>query len=177
LLLLFHSIIKEDFINNLPYVFRGRLSQLKNSKWVNYLKVKYHIVIFSIIVGALIHIFWDGFTHSEGYFVNQLSYAKTTISFLELEIPLYKIFQHSSTVIGGIILLFYFLKRSFKGLKTNHKKYIYWLQIIGITIIYLVFRFRDGISFLRYGDIIASIIGAFIFAIITYATIKKIREQ
>jgi len=59
-------------------------------------------VTVSLAVGALTHVLWDGFTHSNGAFVREFPALRTHIVQL-FHYPLwsYKVLQHGSTLLGG----------------------------------------------------------------------------
>ena len=61
----------------------------------------------AILLGALIHIIWDSFTHDYGWFVRHVEGLRQRIHIIgRLEIPLYLILQHVSTLLGCGLLLF-----------------------------------------------------------------------
>lgn len=59
-------------------------------------------VTVSLAVGALTHVLWDGFTHSNGAFVREFPALRAHIVQL-FHYPLwsYKVLQHGSTLLGG----------------------------------------------------------------------------
>jgi hypothetical protein len=64
------------------------------------------LIVGSLLIGAFTHIIWDGFTHEYGWAVNRLPFlSRPVIEFGSGTIPLFKVFQHSSTAIGGGLLL------------------------------------------------------------------------
>ena len=61
-----------------------------------------------VLLGAWTHIFWDSFTHANGFFVKQLPILKWEIFY---EFPVFRAAQHVSTLLGGI-LIFAFIQRT-----------------------------------------------------------------
>lgn len=59
------------------------------------------VVAVSVLVGAWTHIFWDGFTHANGWCVREFS-AQTPALFVfgAYKITVWQILQHGSTVLG-----------------------------------------------------------------------------
>jgi hypothetical protein len=96
----FHQIIKRQFIENAPLFFQKRLAVLKDLNWINYFKNNFLTVLISFFLGAVSHIFWDSMTHWDGYLVQQTSFFN--IEFFS--IPVYKIAQHLSSIIGLIYI-------------------------------------------------------------------------
>jgi len=68
------------------------------------------MIILSILVGVLTHLAWDSFTHSNTWIYRQweMMHVRTEIPGLGAT-PLFKIFQHGSTVFGMGILFVWVL--------------------------------------------------------------------
>lgn len=61
----------------------------------------------AILIGALSHIIWDSFTHDHGWLVQEVEGLRQSIHVVgRMELPLYLILQHVSTVVGLAVLLF-----------------------------------------------------------------------
>ena len=62
-------------------------------------------MLVSIVVGALTHLLWDAWTHSDGFFVVNLPILQTHLSqFYGYQVYLYKVLQHGSTLLGLVCL-------------------------------------------------------------------------
>lgn len=56
------------------------------------------------LLGAATHIWWDAFTHADGWMVDCLPVLTSTVALgRTLALPWYKVLQHGSTVLGGIV--------------------------------------------------------------------------
>lgn len=101
--------VKNIFILSLPNFLLNRYSYLiYSSNKLDNLK-EFFIFIYSSFVGMITHIFWDAFTHESGFFVNSFPlFFKKSLVLLNHEIPIYKLFQHGSTLIGFLIIIIYF---------------------------------------------------------------------
>ena len=97
----FHGIIKNSLIDHLPSFFKARLQLLKNSNWFTYLKDNVLVVCVSFIIGALSHLFLDSMTHWDGYIVQRVAFLNVPF----LNIPIYKLMQHLSSIVGLAIIL------------------------------------------------------------------------
>ncbi len=81
---LFHNLIKIPLISNLPKFIQTKLPinslkpfQLRDSKdWL--------VFAYSAILGIFSHIFWDGFTHVDGFFVERISFLQDIFEFLQI---------------------------------------------------------------------------------------------
>jgi Domain of unknown function (DUF4184) len=54
------------------------------------------VAVVSIIIGAISHIIWDSFTHSNGWFVTRYDFLRVTVG----RWPLYELLQHGCGVAG-----------------------------------------------------------------------------
>lgn len=143
---LIDNYIKDAFIVNLPFnlpKYYGYLMRSKNN--INSIK-KTIVFIYSCIIGMITHVFWDAFTHNTGYFVEHISVLRGEIELLGFSLPIYKIIQHGSTILGFIIIMVYLysIRRiSNKLLESNKYKYhsiAISIQIIVIGFSYLCFE-------------------------------------
>ena len=69
---IFHNVVKNNLFKNLPLFFKSRFSRFEEFNWNTFFRNNWLNVIISIIIGALSHIFWDSFTHHDGYFVKTI---------------------------------------------------------------------------------------------------------
>ncbi|TRX39497.1 DUF4184 family protein [Flavobacterium restrictum] len=160
--LVFHQIIKKPFIENLPLFFQNKLTLLKSTKWMDYLKTNFLNVLLSILIGAISHVLWDSFTHKSGYFVAQIPFLRLQIN----SIPLYKIMQHLSSLIGMIFILYYGYKlpdNKVVAVKSDSK---YWIFVVFFSFLFMLIRLHFGLSFSQIGAIVVSLIGTTILGII-----------
>jgi len=174
---LFHNLIRNLLFQNLPTVIKNRILIFTNFDWNMYFKRNWLIVIISLLIGIFSHIFWDAFTHQHGYFVMQIDSFKNTIAIFGREIPFWKIAQHSSTLIGTIIMLFAFSKlpKSFYP-KTSISK-LYWSGVILFTITILLIRFILNPKAFNIGNLIVSFIASFLISITVIPLIIKFKSN
>ncbi len=102
---LFHNVARNGLIENLPSFLRRRFLRFTSFDWSGYFWKRWFIVGLSVLVGASTHLFWDGFTHEHGYFVSAFPELATNVSLGFLEIELYRVVQHLSTLIGGMVIV------------------------------------------------------------------------
>ncbi|MEL1254962.1 DUF4184 family protein [Flavobacterium sp. DGU38] len=163
---LFHNIVKKLLFQNLPKGFQIRFSTFKEFDWNNYFKNNWFVIIISILIGTVSHLFWDSFTHDHGYFVNHISSLQKTFIISDIKIPALKIAQHSSTAIGGAIILYAFFKlpKSSRPISSINKNY--WILLLLISTMILFFRFNIGLETNEYGNIIVSVIASILLSLI-----------
>ncbi|WP_337967284.1 DUF4184 family protein [uncultured Flavobacterium sp.] len=175
---IFHNIVRNDLYHNLPLIIKSRISTFSDFNWNNYFKTNWIVVLISIIIGIVSHIFWDGFTHDHGYFVNHISELRNSVSLFDIKIPVLKIAQHLSSLIGAIVIVFAISKLPKDNTSTTLANKLYWVYLILFTSLIITIRFLSGLDFKAYGNIIVSIIsGILLSLILTPLFIKGARKN
>ncbi|MDR7371970.1 DUF4184 family protein [Flavobacterium aquidurense] len=170
---IFHNIIRNSLFINLPLFFQERLLIFNEFKWNNYFKENWITVVISILIGIISHLFWDAFTHNHGYFVNEILWLRNTIFILGNNIPIWKITQHLSSLIGAIVITFAFLKLP-KNLPSQlliNKKY--WITVITTMLLILILKFSISFNLKAFGNIIVATISAFLLSLILVPILIK----
>ncbi len=84
------------------------------------MKKNWLVVIISILIGSFSHLFWDNFTHKDGFFVEKLTFLTKSIKVYNIDLYVFKILQHLSTLAGSIIIAIVLLRLP-KNEKVNSK--------------------------------------------------------
>ncbi len=164
----FHQIIKKPLIDNLPKFIQKRLQEIRNFNWLKYFKNNWLIVYLSIIIGAYSHIFWDSFTHPNKFFVNYFGLEKE----LFLGLPIYKILQHFSTILGALIIVMYFLKLKINDTSVQ-PKLNYWIKTGILSFLILIIRIILGLKWTDYGNVIVSMVSAFLLSLLVISAFEN----
>lgn len=151
---IYHVIVKKYFLLSLPNFFRDRLGRYASTNWLNYLVDHYVVVIFSILIGAASHIYWDAFTHETGFMVKQFPILQTEMTLGSFQIPMFKIFQHLSSVIGMLCIgltLYYTPK-----FRTNQNAIAssFWSYSILLTVFFVGAKILYGMDFTQPANLI-----------------------
>lgn len=170
---LYHNIIRNSLIDNLPFQLKKRLYGFKKFEWTNYFQKNFIVVFLSLLIGISSHILWDSFTHRSGYFViliPDLSYVTTLFNF---QLPFYKILQHLSSLIGGIVVLLCIWKMPVVKLVPKQKIHKYWVIVFLVLLSTLLVKsiVNHGIHF--YEVPIICITGTMIGTLIAPIFVKK----
>lgn len=168
----FFNTVSKDLINNLPKYFRERLLFITKIDWNIYYKENRLVVIYSIVLGAATHILWDGFTHKSGYFVLQYGFLSSYINIFSYSVGVYKILQHTSTLIAGMFLLLLISKLKPEERLKQKNISIYWVRAIVIGFCIVFFRIILG-GFGGIGTIIVTSIAAGLYSIVLTPIIFK----
>lgn len=162
----FHRTVKNDLFQNLPMFFKARLSKFNRFQWVDYFKLNWIIVIFSILIGAFSHLLWDSFTHYDGYFVNLISTLKNKVELFGFQFSIFNLLQHLSSLIGAIFIFLAFWKLPIEKMEEKQINLNYWISFFIIAVIVILIRFFCGLKIYHYGDVIVTIISATLIGLI-----------
>jgi hypothetical protein len=173
-LILYHQIIRPCLIKNLPHFLKSRLANFYTFDWMSYFKNNWVVVIWSILFGALTHLFWDGFTSANGYFVLDNPIMETRIMLFGTEFYTYKIIKHLSSLIGVVVLLFFFFKLPvLKGhsLKCDKK---YWILFIFLAVAVSLFQLFPYEPHIPLDKLIKKIVSSCLFSLLSLSLYYKI---
>jgi len=101
---LFHAFVKVPVASLLPDAIQRRLTNhLCKFRFGGV--ARFALIVGSILVGIATHLAWDSFTHRNTWLYHRWPLLRQTIDLPILGlIPLYKVFQHGSTVLGIAVL-------------------------------------------------------------------------
>ncbi|UII19843.1 DUF4184 family protein [Fulvivirga ligni] len=172
----FHCLIRNSFINNLPSFVKRKLITSLDFNWSKCFISHWLIVLYSIVIGTATHLIWDSFTHHNGFFIHLWSLEEFSIDLFNISFPLYKLAQHASSLIGGLVIFASFLQLPEQP--TEHVPNAqYWLITCTIactfTIIYLLFNFKSFII----GNLIASMISITFTSILLTSAVYQIKAK
>jgi hypothetical protein len=170
---IYHGIVRNCFIDNAPAFIQKRLDKFKSFNWIKYFSLNWFIVCISVIIGAFSHLLWDSFTHETGYFVERSSLLKESVYLNGLAVPIYKVIQHLSSLIGGLITVTAFLTIERTTTMTSDNISKYWLSIVLIMLTIVLLRLFFGLQLNQYGNLIVTIISAGLAALILTPLILK----
>ncbi|MNQ27391.1 hypothetical protein D3C85_406490 [compost metagenome] len=162
---IFHNIVRDSLFENSPIFLKSRLATFKQFDWNSYFKTNWVIVIISFIIGATSHIFWDSFTHDQGYFVQTIPVLTNSVHIFSIQIPILKILQHSSTFLGGLVIAYALFKLPVDKKITGQFNIKYWSILTVLTLTIIAIRLISGLDYKLYGHLIATIISAGIISL------------
>jgi hypothetical protein len=160
---LYHYIIRNSFICNLPVFLKKRLSRYMDFKWTDYFKHHFFTVIICLLVGIASHIFWDGFTHPGGDFVKRISWLRESSEVFGFHILNSRLMHIISTIVGGILVFYAILRipKATKYAKSRNPVY-YWFIVIGTGVVATNLRILIGLHYWEYYTVATCFISGFI---------------
>jgi hypothetical protein len=169
----FHQVVTQNLIRNSPAFLQRRFQDTLKVEFTRFVASRWLIFTVSAIIGSASHIFWDGFTHGDGYFVKNLpDIYSHYVPYGGVKYPLFYALQHFSTVFGLASVALYILwKKPSEG--TIVKPRIeYWLIVIAITGLVVLARFIIDGGNPVIGNQVVSLISGFCLAVIVTGLIK-----
>ena len=106
---LFHDVLKEPLASLMPRAVRERI--VPGTYPISWRQPRQLLlVLFSLLVGAASHILWDSFTHGGYWPARHFSWFWERVHFPVLgDLYNYKILQYGSTILGMLVVFFWFL--------------------------------------------------------------------
>lgn len=161
LYLIYKTCIHRTLVSHLPSILQDTYSPEINSSRL----LKVFVFFYSALFGMITHVVWDSFTHLEGFMVLNLSILTYNVHIFGFNIPIFKILQHGSTILGLTVIIGYLYFRTAKykynveRKKKPKQKLMYWGQIAFLTtLLFCLWYFIDKVSIYSYGIIVVRII-------------------
>lgn len=134
---LFHQLVRDPLINNLPDIFYARLARYRYQHWNGYIKKHWLNVCISIVLGGLTHLAWDTFTHQNSLMMELFPWMDQSVEVLGRSMTLYNL-AHLVFSAAGLFLCLVFLLHlptEFKKPR-NFNTASYWLALFFSTLLF-----------------------------------------
>ncbi|MEO6902454.1 MAG: DUF4184 family protein [Bacteroidia bacterium] len=175
-LIIFHEIMRNILISNAPSFIKERLTFLLEMNWFDYFKKNALLVLCSIFIGVCTHLFWDNYTALNGYFVRKNTFLTTQHFFFGIELFNYKILKHLSSIVGGGILIYLFLKLPRKKILLLPKKYFWLLTFIIFLACIFFYIGVSGNFILSFNQLTKKSISYMLFSLVVTTIYFKRKE-
>lgn len=108
---IFHAIVRNPLIDNMPGFLSKRLQSFKQFDWALHFRENIPVVLISIIIGTASHIIWDKFTHgnsetSAAWF----PFLLKTFHLGNMKLAVYDVLQHLSSIAGALLIFYAVMK-------------------------------------------------------------------
>ncbi len=170
---LYHQFIRNTFINNLPGWFQSRMLGLQKFNWKIYFYKNKNQIFISILIGIFSHLFWDSFTHFDGFFVILFPVLGNNLILANKAFPIYMVLQILSSVIGmGLIGIF------IKNLPSTPGQYPsinwpYWIVFIFTSMYILSLRLWILPEYKSFWDIFMAAMGSLFWGILITTLVMR----
>lgn len=168
---IFHNLVRDCLIGQLPAYFHHRFARFAGFDWNGYFARNKLVVVISFLIGIFSHILWDSFTHVSGFFAGHIPLLQSAV----MDIPVYKLLQHASTLLGFIFILLYIHKLTTLEHRKHHRPDIrYWAVWANMALFILGVWYVLQPAF-YVGHFIAAAISAVLLSLILVSLLWKFR--
>ena len=174
---IFHNLIRDFLIDNLPLFFKSRFYYMRDINWNDYFRKKWYVVIYSLILGTLTHLFWDNFTHWNGYFAKIFPILKNYIYIFGVKVHYLRILQHTSTILGGLIIFIFVIKLPKDKNVSKEISSKYWILFSIFLSITILTRISMGIKYKDHGEFVVNMISSGFVSLIITSIIYKVKKK
>lgn len=165
LVLIFHLIVKQPLISNLPVYFQSRLRNLYEVDFLKQFRENFFAYLACLQIGILSHVFWDSFTHANTYFVEYIEFLSWEVEHEVLpDRPLFRYLQHISTMVGAIAIAWFFHVLPQRTDAVTPITYRYWFVVVVASVVAFAVRWSFGFRF--FGDGVVSAISSIFIGLI-----------
>ncbi|WP_343561422.1 DUF4184 family protein [Sphingobacterium sp.] len=164
LCLIFHEFVKQPLFSNVPFFLQQRLRKYAAFNWSRYAVENTFVVISSITLGIATHLFWDAFTHDDGFFVEHFSLLKVELSFFNVKIPIYAVLQVIFSLAGLIAVCKSIWKMPKYKNQLTAVYFKYWSLIGVFTVLFFVMRSFFLSNYNTFWDRFMGLMGSLIYA-------------
>ncbi len=169
----FHLVVREMLIMHLPRMLQIKMIRYKDVNWMDQFRKRWLIVIPSIAVGAASHLFWDSFSHFDGFFIrdNPALQGNMDVFGKSVEIPF--VIQYVNSILGLIVIAIAILQvpRS-RNVRIRVVILKYWV-IIGVLTTILAFLNVNPSDQFKLDDLVTNVISAFCTALLITSYLFK----
>ena len=104
---IFQQVMKQPLISLAPRSHQQRLVALaKPFPWGG--ARRFALIMASLLLGAISNLAWDAFTHDSGLVVRNVPDMRVPLEEFGTHRPLYNVLQHGSSILGLLILVFWY---------------------------------------------------------------------
>ncbi|KGG81281.1 hypothetical protein Y919_01265 [Caloranaerobacter azorensis H53214] len=178
---IYHYILKEAVILNLPKPYCDKYYYLVKRQWKIDSLSRFIVFCYSAILGAFTHLIWDSFTHKTGFFVRNIGLLTKYLNIAGIKIPVYKMLQHGSTFLGLIVIIIYLIAIQDNSVYKNYVqiskfyKLRFWSGVIIISLITILLKMSQA-SILLLGEIIVTVIDGIFIGLVIMSMLARIRK-
>ncbi len=133
----FHLLVRKPLLMHLPPALYRRLEQFISFDWTDYFRKYYLGVILSSIVGAMLHLFWDSFTHPSPFVDRIFPLLARPVWVGDEQTPFFYLVGLASSVLGGGLVVWAVWKmpvRQVRAVPAGSTVIRYWSIVALVTL-------------------------------------------
>lgn len=170
-----HHWLRYPVMRYSPRWAAGRLARYRYFNWHRYFKQQCLVVLYSVLAGITTHLFLDAFTHGSGYFVSLIGALQGFWG----RLPAWYMLQILTSVLGLIVLFYYFFKipakPSFQRIPFR-PAVLFWAAVAILSVIILLVNERVHFIACQGLDYLAVILGGVMYGLFAAGAIDFWRK-
>lgn len=171
---LFHNVLRNPMVDNLPSYLRIRIIDVRDFNWNNYAKRNKLKITFSLFIGIASHLLWDGFTHSDGLFIEMLPVLSENVEILVYSIPVYFLLQLVFSIAGLIAVIYSTHRMPVQKLKVEKERNkTYWPMFLIVMTIILFIRLAGWPEYNSFWGVFMAVMGGICYSWILISLLYK----
>lgn len=172
---IFHLVVRDTLIDNLPMFFRARLEKYKRFKWSRRFKRNPGVVAASIMFGAFFHIILDSVTHEGASNMDLFPFLLNYSTFWKVTLMWVVILDLTLSVVGLFCVIYALVKLPATPVKPKPIADClrFWTSVAFVTVVIAALKFFFGGPLANYWQITYIAIGAGLMGVLLSAIIWK----
>lgn len=162
----YHNIVRNELVSNLPAFLSSRLNNFKGFDWNAFFKKNFLVVIISAFIGIISHVVWDGFTHANGFFVENIRGLKSVFYIGGHRFQLFNLLQHFSSLAGMALIVFWVIRLQKNNEESKSDLPRYWIKVFVVFAIVLVIRYFLGNAIANIKQFVVPCISSMLVALV-----------
>jgi len=125
------------------------------------------------MTGVVTHLLWDQFTHKGAWVVNQIPFLSQVIHIGFIQIPIYKICQHGSSLIGLVLIAWWIHRHLFVPYQTrqhsSYSSFPFWCLMAAVYVVIMLIAWgsmveEEGLAYML--QLVVPAISSFLLALL-----------
>ncbi|MFD2514345.1 DUF4184 family protein [Pontibacter locisalis] len=172
---LFHGVVRDPLLENLPPVFKRKLLWARSFNWFSYFRRNSFVVLASLLIGSVSHLCWDSLTHQESLAIKLAPVLAETVKIGDYKIRLFKMLDLLSSVLGLLFIIYVILQfpATKSQIRPTNTFGIYWLLVLVTTFLIIICRILFGLDLTEPWSLLFTSISAGLIGIINASLLVK----
>jgi Domain of unknown function (DUF4184) len=173
---LFHNLLRNLLLANMPVWYYNRFKDTACFNWNQYALSNMVTILLSVATGVITHLFWDAFTHYDGWFVLHWPLLSKKLLLGNVEITVFFLLQIFFSIAGIMAVIYAVAKMPVKTVENdlNAKNNFFWPVLFLMITAILAIRIYYWPQYNSFWGIFMAAMGAITYSAAGTALFFKI---
>lgn len=177
MLFLYHHYIKRYLRTILPDAVLYKCNTLVYNFKFNQKNLFSLNNLLALLIGISSHLLLDLFTHHYSFLINYVPQLNQTIGFFNYSLPLFQVNQILLSIVGLLIVFFFYLKIPSTASTNNEFSLNNILSFILLTILILAIRLVFFSSYNSFWSVVVAVVGASLYSLIINSMLHYFKKN